>query len=115
MHVRTLLKSVEWVRFQVAAYGVSCRVRIGSVEILRANEARFTPGQDLDSRVRRDTHDLSRLAREPDDEIRVPRLVFLIRASKLGRVGKDGAFHILRSQNLRLGPRCATMCGEALA
>src|SRR4051794_18632250 len=33
------------------AYGVSCRVRIGSVEILRASEARFTPGQDLDEHV----------------------------------------------------------------
>jgi len=39
------------VRFQ-KAYGVSCRVRIGSVEILRAAEARFTPGHVHDWHVK---------------------------------------------------------------
>ena len=76
---------MEWVRFQFAAYEVSCRVRIGSVEILRASTARFTPGQDLDSRVTL-TRMISAIQPEPGYEIRVPRLAALIGARKLGRV-----------------------------
>ena len=35
----------------LAAYGVSCRVRAGSIKALRATEARFTPRLDVDVRV----------------------------------------------------------------
>jgi hypothetical protein len=89
------------VRFQFAAYGVSCRVRIGSVEILRASAARFTPGQDHDSRIKL-TRMISAIQPEPGYEIRVPRLASLIRARKLGRVRTVGAFHILDSQNFEV-------------